>query len=113
MTDHPEPGLPRLTDAEGRPIELNDSPAARAFRKAMAGGTHEPSAPISMWWTLSRPGGGGVHLRVTLAHRWTLTDVYVHGPAVTATDLQAVPVTDLDLLLNLIGGWDPWTVAEA
>jgi hypothetical protein len=115
MTDEPDHRIPHLTDVDGNPIEMDDA-IARAFQEAASSG--EPVAPLSMWWTLSRPDGGGISMRLTLKGRgrWTLTDVYMHGTALTATDLQTVPVTDLDLLLNLthdFDGFDPWTAAEA
>jgi hypothetical protein len=33
--------------------------------------------------------------------QWVVTGVYVHGPEVTASTLQAVPVSQLDLIMNL------------
>lgn len=114
MTHSPNPDVPHLYDQEGK---LASDPAAdaeihAAFSRAMAEGGGEPSPPLTLWWSLSRPDGG-VHMRLTLEDRWTITDVYVHGHGLTATDLQAVPLTELDLLVNLVGGYDPWTVADA
>jgi hypothetical protein len=109
MTDPSEPGMPRVEDEAGNQIELGDDAvrAYRAYRQAVAEGSFEPSAPISMWWSLSKPDGGGTHIRVTeVDGRWLITDVYIHGPALTATDLQAVPLTQLDLIMNLIGYWN-------
>jgi hypothetical protein len=107
MTDQPEPRLPRLETADGRPVEIDDA-AAHAFREAVNSGSFEDSPPLALWWSLSRPDGGGLHMRVTEGDdgRWTITDVYVHGRGLTATDLQAVPLTQLDLTMNLIGYWD-------
>jgi hypothetical protein len=72
-------------------------------------GTIDRPGPRAIWWTLSRPGGG-IHMRYILEDRWKLTDVYAHGAALTATDLQAAPITRLDLLLNLTSD-HLWTVA--
>ena len=70
--------------------------------------------PITMWISLSRPGGGGVHIRITREDdHWIITDVYVHGHQLSASDLQAAPLTHLDLIMNLTGDFDPFTVAEA
>ncbi len=55
-------------------------------------------------------------MRLTLEDRWKITDVYVHGRDLGATDLQAVPLTELDLIVNLtdeFDGFDPHTIAEA
>ncbi len=115
MTDQREPGRPRLTDRDGNPIEVGDD-VARAFAEAMNERPLGPAPPLTLWWSLSRPDGGGVHIRLTLHDRWKITDVYVHGRDLTATDLQDVPLTELDLLVNLtneFGGFDPWTIADA
>jgi hypothetical protein len=92
--------------------------------------------PFRMWWSLSRPDGGGIHMRVS--HDgviWRITDVYVHSRGftdtftdriaddddhlaqldlgtITASDLQSVPITQLDLLMNLSADSDPWSIAE-
>lgn len=106
MTDQQEPTGPRLTDAEGNPVE-GAGDVARAFAAAMNKGIPDPSPPLGLWWSLSRPDGGGVHVRVTDDDgRWVITDVYVHGRGLSATDLQAVPLTQLDLTMNLAGYWD-------
>lgn len=109
MTDHQEPDRPRLTDTDGTPIKIDDS-VQRAFAEAMDARRNEPyeePPPVSLWWSLSRPDGGGMHIKVTAVDfdRWVITDVYVHGQALTATDLQAVPLTRLDLIMNLLGYW--------
>lgn len=67
-----------------------------------------------MWISLNRPNGG-VHLRVTYDDddRWIVTDVYAHGPQLTASDLQGAPLTQLDLTMNLVGNFDPFSTAEA
>lgn len=72
------------------------------------------SPPGGMWWSLSRPGGGGIHIRVADNEaRWVITDVYVHGDGITASELQAVPLTQLDLAMNLLGAADPRVMARA
>ena len=72
-----------------------------------------PGRP-GVWWSLSRPGGGGAHIRVSYEEdRWVITDVYVHGSGVTASDLQSVPLTQLDLAMNLLGFADPRVIARA
>ena len=111
--------MPSLETPDGEPIEVDDT-ATRAFREAMnKGEDFEPSPPLSLWWSLSKPDRGGTHIRVTEDDgRWLITDVYVHGPALTATDLQAVPMTQLDLVMNLVGYWrdgvimDPDAIAD-
>jgi hypothetical protein len=117
MTDRPDSRRLWLTTPDGKPVDLPDpDPVAAAFAKAMNEGPLEPSPPIAMWWSLSRPDGGGIHMRLTLEDRMKITDVYVHGRELTASDLQAVPLTELDLTVNLTNAWDgmdPWTVAEA
>jgi hypothetical protein len=106
MSDNQERGEPQLRDLDGNPVKL-DSEAARAFTEAMNAGDFEPSPPLGLWWSLSRPDGGGVHMRVSEDdNRWFITDVYIHGPRLTATDLQSVPLTVLDLIMNLVGHWD-------
>lgn len=113
MTEPPEPRHPGLTGTEDNATE-SDDPVARAFLKAMTNFTPGSQPPMTMWWSLSKPDGGGTHMRVTSdGGRWQITDVYIHGPALTATDLQAVPTTQLDLIMNLVGDWDPDTIAEA
>jgi hypothetical protein len=73
-----------------------------------------PDRPLTMWWSLSRPDGGGAHIKISDEHgRWVITDVYVHGPEVTATMLRDVPAGQLNLIMNLLKGWDHWTIAEA
>jgi hypothetical protein len=67
----------------------------------------------SVWWSLSRPGGGGVHIKVSHEeNRWVITDVYVHGKGVTASALQSVPLTQLDLAMNLLTFADPRVIAR-
>jgi hypothetical protein len=97
--------MPHLEDADGKRIDI-----------AVPEGPFEPSPPLALWWSLSRPDGGGAHMRLALEDRWKITDVYVHGRDLGATDIQAVPITELDLLVNLtdeFGGFDPWTIADA
>lgn len=110
MTEPPEADGPHLEDADGNRIEIDDE-VNRAWRESLKTGTSEPhewAPPDYMWWHLSRPDGGGMHVKVTNDHfhRWVITDVYVHGQGLTATDLQAVPLTQLDLAMNLLGYWE-------
>ena len=101
VTDH-EPGRPYLAAPDGDPI-------AAAFTEAMNASDPdgEPSRPLALWWSTSRPDGGGVHIRITDDNgRWLITDVYVHGRGLSATDLQAIRLTQLDLIMNLVGYWD-------
>lgn len=64
----------------------------------------ESDSELSLWWSISAPGGGGTHMRVEQeGDRWKITGVYIHGDALTATDLQAVPMTQLNLIMNLVG----------
>lgn len=113
MNDQSKRRAPRLFDEHGNEVTVN-----AAFIQAMSE-PHEPTPPtppLTLWWSLSRPDGGGVHIRLTDEDRWTVTDVYVHGRALTASDLQAVPLTELDLTVNLtdqFGNFDPWTIADA
>jgi hypothetical protein len=44
---------------------------------------------------------------------WVITDVYVHAPEVTATVLREAPLGQLGLIMNLLGNWDPDTIADA
>jgi hypothetical protein len=113
MSDPPKPNVPRLETADGEPVDVPGADdMAAAFAKALnerAEEGYEPPPPDALWWSLSRPDGGGVHIKVTNVDfdRWVITDVYVHAPALTATDLQAVPLTQLDLIMNLLGYWQP------
>jgi hypothetical protein len=106
MTDREDAGIPRLETLAGEPIEIDDS-VGRAFAEAVRNGTAEPSEALALWWSLSRPDGGA-HIKVTEDEdgRWVITDVYVHGRGLTVTDLQALPLTQLNLTMNLIGYWD-------
>lgn len=79
----------------------------------MPSGPVEPSPPLTLWWSLSKPDGGGTHMRVTEDDgRWLITDVYIHGPGLTATDLQAVPLTKLNLVMNLVGHWNDGAIMD-
>jgi len=66
----------------------------------------EPASdePRALWVSIAAPPGGGTHMRLRDAAggRLVVDAVYVHGPEITATTLQAVPVSQL-ALLNLIG----------
>lgn len=100
---------------EPQPADPDARELAPAFAKAMSEMSSEPSAPLTMWWSLSLPGGGGVHMQVsdTGPHgQWMITDLYVHGAEITATMLQRLPVNQLSLIMNLSAGWDPGTIAD-
>ena len=71
-----------------------------------------PGRP-GVWWSLSRPGEGGAHIKVSHEEdRWVITDVYVHDNGVTASDLQSVPLTQLDMAMNLLSFADPSVIAR-
>lgn len=58
-----------------------------------------------MWVSIAAPPGGGTHMRLRDADGRVVVDaVYVHGPEITATVLQAVPVSHLELIANLMPG---------
>jgi hypothetical protein len=96
-------GMPYLSRPDGEPSDI----APPAY-------TGDPSPPITIWVSLNRPEGGGVHIRVTDADdHWVITDVYVHGAQLSASDLQGAPITHLDLMMNLVEDFDPFTIAEA
>ena len=103
MSDPPESDGPRLFTTDGQPIELPPIPRRPSSEDA----TRATDAPASLWWSLSRPDGGGVNIKATLIDydHWDITDVYIHGPQVTATDIHGVPLTQMNLLMNLIGYW--------
>lgn len=111
MTDQDEPRRPQLTDLEGNPIEIGVADdVARVFAESVNNAADDSSPPYpdpSLWWSLRRPDGGGMHIKVTAVDydRWVITDVYVHGQSLSATDLQAVPLTQLELVMNLLGYW--------
>ena len=98
--------MPTLETDDGEPVDPGDD-VARAFFEGMEAEPYESSPPEALWWSLSRPDGGGIHVKVTnIDHeRWVITDVYVHGYGLTATDLQAVPLTKFDLIMNMLGYW--------
>lgn len=111
------PSEPHLTDPDGDPVA---DEIGRAFERALA----DPPPDLdddygaeNIWWSLGLPGGGGVNMRATMSDgpgsTWVITDVYVHAPEITATMLQNIPVSKLDLLMNLIGNFDADTIGEA
>lgn len=119
MSDHHEPRRPRLTDRDGNPVEVDDS-AVREYYEARKRGEAETSPPLALWWSLSKPDGGSTHMRVTMDDdRWKVTDVYIHGDGLTATDLQAIPLSKLAVVMNFAahgpgGGMsDPGDIADA
>jgi len=63
-----------------------------------------PEAARAGWVSISSPPGGGTHMRVTQRPdgRWGVDAVYVHGPEITTSELQAVPVGQLELMINLV-----------
>lgn len=117
MTDNPGRDGPWLEDAQGNRIEVDgDDEVARAFRAALESGDYESQPPLTLWWSLRLPGGGGVHMKVQdtgTGGSWVVTDVYMHAPEVTTTLLRGTPLSQLDLIMNLVGGFDPDTIAEA
>jgi hypothetical protein len=71
----------------------------------------EDAVPRSAWLSIASPDGGGTHMQVTLRDgRWVVSGVYMHGPEITAPDLQAVPVRHLEMVMNLTG-LDPNTLS--
>ena len=57
-----------------------------------------------VWISIGAPPHGGTHMRLRNADGHVVVDaVYVHGPEVTASTLQAVPVSHLALVTNLTG----------
>lgn len=113
-SEPPAQNRPRLTDAEGKQLQA-------AFENAMKNDTGEPSPPITFWYTLKLPSGGGVHMKVQdgpIGKGWVVTDVYVHAPEITTTLLREIPLGQLGLTLNLMNApdagpmGDPFTVAE-
>lgn len=62
----------------------------------------DSTAPRAAWVSLATPEGGGTHVRIEhQGEKWVVTGVYVHGPEVTASALQSVPISQLDLVMNL------------
>lgn len=58
------------------------------------------------WVSIAAPPGGGTHLRLRDDDGRIVVDaVYVHGPEITATTLQAVPISQLALIANLMPGF--------
>jgi hypothetical protein len=92
-------------------------PGSDDVRKAFAEAMNERGAapaPLTMWWSLGLPDGGGAHIGLTdSGDGWKITDVYVHGPEVFATTLLAVPLSQVSAMVNLLGQWDPATIADA
>ena len=103
---------PWLALPDGTPADVTS-----AFVDAMSASAGRPSPPLTMWWSLSRPDGGGIHLKVSDTgdgeSKWVVTEVYVHGPEVTASTLQTTPLSQLVNMMNLFTDWDPWTIGEA
>ena len=94
--------------------EPPDEDAIRTAFVAALKSEPEMGRPETMWWSLRLPDGGGAHMKVSdESGMWLVTDVYVHGPEVTASVLQQVPVSQLNVIMNLVGEWDPDTIAEA
>lgn len=59
--------------------------------------------PGPAWVSISSPEGGGTSMRIVRrGGRWVVDAVYVHGPEVTASVLQNVPVGKFDLVMNLV-----------
>lgn len=107
----PEDDYPHLEDPTTGEILHRVSPEERAAIKELG----EP--PLVAWWSLRLPNGGGIHMGVQDSgdgdKPWVVTDVYVHSDAISGGLMQSVPVGQLDLIMNLVGGFDPDTIAEA
>ena len=60
------------------------------------------------WLSIASPDEGGTHLRIAQRGdgRWIVNGVYVHSPEITATALQRVPISHVDLVMNLLPGMD-------
>lgn len=59
--------------------------------------SEEREAATAAWLSIAWPPGGGTHMRITEegAGRLVVNAVYVHGPEVTASVLQSIPVSHL------------------
>jgi hypothetical protein len=72
--------------------------------------------PSGMWISVGAPPGGGTHIHLREEDGRIVADaVFVHGPEVTATTLQAVPVSHLTLAASIAlaaadGGSGLWTL---
>jgi hypothetical protein len=62
------------------------------------------------WLSIAWPPGGGTHLRVAERDdgKLVVDGVYVHGPEVTASMLQTVPVSHLATAVSFVGGLEGW-----
>ncbi|HUZ52660.1 MAG TPA: hypothetical protein VMU94_09025 [Streptosporangiaceae bacterium] len=61
--------------------------------------------PRAAWVSIAAPPGGGTHMRLRDAEGRVVVDaVYIHGPEITATTLQGIPVSYLLLAANLMSG---------
>jgi hypothetical protein len=98
--------MPDLTNPERKPFIVDPRLLAHVFDEPA---DHDEDAwSDDAWWSLSLPDGGGVHMRVRRIdpieqEGWAITDVYVHASQVTATMLQNIPVSRLDLMMNQLG----------
>src|ERR1035441_1236494 len=63
----------------------------------------EDPAAAPEWLSIGSPEGGGTHLRIARrgSSRWVVDGVYVHGPELTASIMQRVPVSHVELVMNL------------
>lgn len=57
----------------------------------------EDEGPKGAWLSIALPPGGGTHMHVTEGDNGPLVvdGVYVHGPEITASVLQAIPISHL------------------
>ena len=78
-----------------------------ALRQAVSGRRvtkhEEDPAAAPEWLSIGSPEGGGTHLRIARrgSSRWVVDGVYVHGPDLTASIMQRVPVSHVELVMNL------------
>jgi hypothetical protein len=72
-------------------------------------GDGAPQQVLNGWIANASPSGGGTlfHVVGEPGGRRRIVGVYVYGPEITASDLQEVPVRNLDLYLNLGRGVSP------
>jgi len=100
-----------MTDEDSRP----EQGPADLYAEITSALSEDPELgrPFAVWWSVKLPEGGAAHMKVSDdGGTWKITDVYVHGPEITATSLRDVPVGRLGLIMNLLGEWDPYTIGE-
>lgn len=113
--------MPKLTDQDGNPVVIPSDSITHAFAEAMSApvpeGYGESGYDDDAWWSLNLPDGGGIHMRVrrnqaSKDSEWSITDVYVHARYITATMLQNIPISRLDLIMNMIGEYGSDVAAD-